>query len=175
MKTVVRAEIFISRPPETVTAVILDPDRMVAWTSDLECFEVVSGAPGEVGSTARLHYRQKGAPYTMTDVLVEAEPNRRYVSRVTGDALTAEVETTLRPHAGGTQVTVVWKGSGKVFPLTFLLPLRRNGIRRQAEADLRKLKALVEGAQSGIERASGQTPAGQGGVRRRGPSAREDE
>jgi uncharacterized protein YndB with AHSA1/START domain len=162
MKTVVRADMFISRPPEAVAAVVLDPDRMVAWTSDLECFEVVSGAPGEVGSTARLHYRQKGAPYTMTDVLVEAEPNRRYVSRVTGDALMAEVETTLRPHAGGTQVTVVWKGSGKVFPLSFLLPLMRNGIRRQAEVDLRKLKALVEGAWTGVEGASGETPVENG-------------
>jgi hypothetical protein len=146
MKTVVRAATHISRPPEAVTAVVLDPERMVAWTSDLERFEVVSGTPGVVGSTARLHYRQKGAPYTMMDVLVEAEPNQRYLSRVTGDALSAEVETTLRPCAGGTEVTVVWTGSGKVFPLTFLLPLMRNGIRRQAEADLKKLKALVEGA-----------------------------
>ncbi len=35
MKAVVRAGIFISRPPKAVAAVVLDPERMVERTSDL--------------------------------------------------------------------------------------------------------------------------------------------
>jgi len=50
----------------------------------------------------------------------------------------------LEPGEGGTWVRIRWTGSGRRFPLRFLLPLMRGSVTRQAEADLRKLKDLVE-------------------------------
>ncbi len=144
MKVTVRQSITIARPPEDVAEVILDADKAVLWNTDLQKFEVLSAKPGMVGSKARLHYVQDGKPYVMEDELLEVEPNRRYLSRVTGEALEAEVETWLVPENGGTQVTIRWTGAGKPLLLRLLLPFMRRSIARGVETDLAKLKAVVE-------------------------------
>lgn len=144
MKTTIQSSIVINRPPEEVSRVILDPEKAVLWTTDLERFEVLSQTPGLVGSRARLHYLQKGKRYVMEEVLLAVDPNRRYLSKVSGDAIEAEVETTLVPTNGGTQVTVRWTGSGKPLLLRMAIPLMRRSIARQSRVDLLKLKDLVE-------------------------------
>ena len=147
--TTIKASIFIARLPEAVTRVILDPELAVHWTTDLERFEVVTGNAGEPGAVARLHYLQNGRPYVMQDELLEVDPNRRYRSRVSGEALTAEIETTLSAEGRGTRVAIRWTGSGRRFPFSLMLPLMRRSIVRQAEVDLGKLKSLVEGGAAG--------------------------
>ena len=150
MKTTIRADIRIARPPEVVTRVLLDPTQAVLWTTDLERFEVVAGSPGEVGSVARLHYRQNGRPYVMEDTLLEAESNRRYLSQVSGAALIATVETTLTACDDGTRVAIRWIGQGRALPFRLLLPFIRAMIVRQTKTDLRKLKTLVEGSPAAV-------------------------
>jgi len=144
VKTTVRASVKIDRPPEDIEAVLLDAEKAVLWTSDLERFEVVARPAGLVGSRARLHYKQGNSRYIMEDELLQVEPKRRYLSRVTGDAIEAEVETVLTPISGGTQVSVRWSGSGKPLLLRLLLPFMRTSIARQTRKDLMKLKAVVE-------------------------------
>ena len=144
MKTTVTTSIAIDRAPREVADTLLDADKAVLWTSDLKRFEIVSRPSGLVGSRARLHYEQGDREYVMEDEMLEYEPDRRFLSRVTGDAIEAEVETLLSPTNGGTHVQVTWAGSGKPLILRLLLPFMRRSIERQAQADLLKLKALVE-------------------------------
>lgn len=144
MSVTVRASVQIDRPPEDIASVMLDADKAVLWTSDLEEFEILARLPALVGSRARLHYRQGNRRYVMEDELLQVEPSQRYVSRVTGDAIEAQVETILTPISGGTQVDVRWSGSGKPLLVRLLLPFMRRSIARQAQKDLLKLKALVE-------------------------------
>lgn len=144
MEITVRSAIAIDRPPEEVAKVLLDPSLAVEWTTDLERLEIVSELPGHVGSKARLHYNQNRRRYEMEDHLLEVDPNRRFLSRVSGDAIEAEVETHLHATNGGTQVEVRWTGHAKPILLNLILPFMRRSIVRQSEVDLAKLKALVE-------------------------------
>jgi carbon monoxide dehydrogenase subunit G len=144
MKTSVRNSIYINRSPEVVAGVLLDPSKVILWTSDLEKFEVISKEPGLVGSKARLHYIEGSRRYVMEDHLLEVDPNRRYLSRVSGDAIDAKVETFLKPAGAGTQMEVHWTGNGKHLLLKLILPFMQKNIARQAQKDLEKLKELVE-------------------------------
>lgn len=143
-KVTVRTSVVIDRPPEAIVRVILDAEKAPLWTSDLERFEVLSRTPDLVGSKARLHYRQGESRYVMEEEMLAVEPDRRYLSRVTGDALEAEVETQLTPTNGGTEVSIRWTGAGKPLLVRLALPFMRRAIRRQAHADLMKLKEFVE-------------------------------
>jgi hypothetical protein len=140
----VEASVVIQRPPRDVAQVLLDAEKAILWTTDLKQFEVITRPPDLVGSKARLHYEQNGRRYIMEDELLEVEPDRRYLSRVTGEAITAEVETILSPIREGTQVSVRWSGHGRLLLLRLILPFMRRSIARQAHTDLMKLKALIE-------------------------------
>ncbi|MDH4272610.1 MAG: SRPBCC family protein [Candidatus Aminicenantes bacterium] len=130
----------------------MDPDNHPYWTTDLKKFEVVERRPGEVGSIGRLHYSQKGRSYVLEDKLIYCEPGEKYISQVTGDAILAEVETTLRSSGDKTEMGITWSGKGKSLILKLLLPLLRGKMIRQSNAELRTFKELVESKGSHFSR-----------------------
>ena len=135
---------IVDKPADIVSKALNNPENHPYWTTDLDRFEVIKGRANEVGSIARLHYSQKGRPYVMEDKLIYCEPGKKYISQVTGDALTAEVETTLRPLGKKTEMGLKWSGKGKTLLLKLLLPLFRSKIIKQARIDLETFKKLVE-------------------------------
>jgi len=66
-------ETVLGRPAEEAWRAFDDPANLKVWQPSLAAFEPLSGAPGEVGSTARLTF-QEGK---MTIVLVETVTLRR--------------------------------------------------------------------------------------------------
>ena len=139
-----RISIDIDKPLDTVIKAYQNPDNIIHWTTDLEKFEIIKGGPDIVGSLARLHYAQKGKSYIMVDELIYCEPGKKYISKVSGDALAAEVVTTFHPSGNQTVIEMTWTGRGKIFLLKILLPFFRGKIVRLARKDLEKFKKLVE-------------------------------
>ncbi|OFY84501.1 MAG: hypothetical protein A3F72_13920 [Bacteroidetes bacterium RIFCSPLOWO2_12_FULL_35_15] len=135
---------LINQPLGIVTKALVNPENFSYWTTDLVKFEVMKGTPGEVGAINHLHYLQKGRSYVMEDKLIYCEPGKKYVSQVSGDALTAIVETVLHPLGNKTEMKVTWSGKGKLFFLKFLLPLLRGKLIKQSKAELGSFKKLVE-------------------------------
>jgi uncharacterized protein YndB with AHSA1/START domain len=134
----------IARPPGDVVEALMRPENAPLWNRGLREFEVVERRPGEVGSVGRLHYVEGGSEHVMEDVMLEADPGRRYVSRVSGPAVVARVETRLEPIEGGTRVTIAWDGSGRRGLVRLLLPLMRGRMRRQAGEELTTFRDLLE-------------------------------
>lgn len=80
----------------------------------------------------------------MEDKLIYCEPGKKYVSQVSGDVLTAHVETTLHSSRNETEMNVTWSGKGKIFFLKLLLPLLRGKITKQAKMEIETFKELLE-------------------------------
>ena len=144
MSTTVRSSVAIERSPEQIVEILLDPEKAPLWNRGLERFEVITEAPGLVGSRARLHCAEGGRRYTMEDELLEVTPNRRFLSRVAGEALEAEVETLLVPAGQGTLVTICWSGRGRKLLSRVALPVMRWSLGHQIQDDLEALKRLAE-------------------------------
>jgi hypothetical protein len=80
----------------------------------------------------------------MEDFLEYCEPGKKYVSRVSGPALTAQVVTILDPINGKTRMKIMWDGKPKKLLLRILLPLLKKKIARQAQGELETFKNLIE-------------------------------
>lgn len=141
---VVETAVLIKSSPEIIAAALLNPDNAVHWTTDLERFEVISRQPGEVGSVARLHYRQGDQRYLMEDVLEAMIPGRYFKSRVTGQGMTAQVETWLEKVEGGTEMRLRWAGTSSNLLMKLMMSLKRGAILRQTQSELEMFRNLVE-------------------------------
>jgi len=144
-----------------VNAAFINTDNMVHYTRDLVKFEIVSRTPDLVGSVGRLHYSQNGRSYVMEDRMLEAEPGKRYLSQVSGEALEATVETTFAPVGRGTGMTMRWSGKGRVLLLKLLMPLMRGRMTREATAELETFKRLVEARGADFSKRPGSGAIGQ--------------
>lgn len=122
----------------------MNPDNFVYWHTGLEKYELVQGRPGEVDWVGRLHYSKDGNSYVVEDKLVYMDPGRKYVSQITGDTLTAKVETTLISQGNMTEVYRLWSGRAKALPLRLMLPFLRGKMMKQSRAELEAFKELVE-------------------------------
>ena len=80
----------------------------------------------------------------MDDKLIYCETGKKYVSRVSGDVIIADVETTFHSSGNVTEMNISWSGKGKIFFLKLLLPLLRGKLIKQSKSELETFKKLVE-------------------------------
>lgn len=143
--TTIDVRVVIKQPLEVVEQAFLNAEENAPyWETDLERFEVVSGAPGQAGAQARLHYVQNGQRYSMEDVMEEYIAGQYFRSRVSGGGIDARVETWMQTVEEGTEVRMRWQGQGTSMQTRLMLPLLAGRIKKHSQAELETFKALVE-------------------------------
>ncbi len=103
---VAQSQIQIAAPPEEVWALLSDLERGPEWSVvTLEC-ELRSGGPPGLGSTYRAVSKFGASKITTEHQIVEWEPPRRLVSRVTKGAESVLTEI-CEPAGDGTTLTMI--------------------------------------------------------------------
>jgi uncharacterized membrane protein len=133
----------IQRPVEDVYAYTSAVDTMPQWRGDVSEAEQLTDGPIAVGTRIRAGGRVLGRPIGLVVEVTELEPGARFGYRPVSGPLRTHNVYTFEPDAGGTLVTLTdeieLRGIFGLFE-----PLMGRMVRRQYEANLGRLKAILE-------------------------------
>lgn len=141
----VATEIEIGRPRAEVSAFAADPANATAWYKNIEAVEWETPPPVVVGSKLRFRARFLGRTLEYTYEVRESEPGRRFVMATAQGPFPMETTYTWEEAAdGATRMSLRNRGEPSGFAAV-TAPVMAVAMRRANEADLRRLKGLLEG------------------------------
>jgi len=137
-------EIEINRPREQVAAFAADPTNATAWYKNIESVEWETPPPVAVGSKLRFGARFLGRTLKYTYEGKENEPGRRFVMATAQGPFPMETTYSWEDAADGTtRMTLRNRGEPSGFAAV-TAPVMSRAMCKANEADLRRLKALLE-------------------------------
>ena len=138
-------EIEIARPREEVAAFAGEPSNATAWYSNIKSVEWETPPPVAVGSRMRFIARFLGRTLDYTYEVRELDPGRRFVMSTAQGPFPMETTYSWGDAGdGATRMTLRNRGEPSGFA-RISAPLMARAMRRANEADLRRLKGLLEG------------------------------
>jgi uncharacterized membrane protein len=137
-------EIDIARPRAGVAAFASDPGNATAWYRNIKTVEWETQPPAEVGSRMRFVAKFLGRTLEYTYEVREVEPGSRFVMSTADGPFPMETTYTWADApGGGTRMMLRNRGEPAGFAAV-TAPVMSRAMRRANEADLRRLKELLE-------------------------------
>ena len=140
----VLTEIEIDRPRDEVSAFAADPSNATAWYKNIKAVEWETPPPAVVGSRVRFRAQFLGRTLEYTYEIREIEPGHRFVMATAQGPFPMETTYAWEDADGGrTKMSLRNRGEPSGFA-TVTAPVMARAMRKANEADLRRLKALLE-------------------------------
>jgi uncharacterized membrane protein len=140
----VLTEIEIDRPRDEVSAFAADPTNATAWYKNIKAVEWETPPPVGVGSRVRFRAQFLGRTLDYTYEVREIEPGQRFVMATAQGPFPMETTYAWVDAAyGATEMSLRNRGEPTGFAAV-TAPVMTRAMRKANEADLRRLKALLE-------------------------------
>jgi uncharacterized membrane protein len=140
----VLTEIEIARPREEVAEFAANPDNATAWYKNIKAVEWETEPPVRVGSRIRFRAQFLGRTLDYTYEVRELEPANRFVMATADGPFPMETTYTWE-NAGPSATRMGLRNRGEPSGFAALTaPVMTLAMRRTNEADLQRLKALLE-------------------------------
>lgn len=140
----VEAEVLIDRPRGEVAALATDPVNDTRWIGGVERVRRLDEGPIGVGSQVERSARFLGRRLDYVNEVVELEPGSRLRMRSVRGPVPMDITYVFADAGPGTRAAIRVRGEARgAFRMAG--PLLGPMVRRSVAADLRRLKALVEG------------------------------
>ena len=138
-------EIDIGRPREKVAAFAADPNNAMAWYKNIKAVEWETPPPVAVGSKLRFRAQFLGRTLQYTYEVREIDPGRRFVMTTAQGPFPMETIYSWEDAGPGrTRMALRNRGEPSGF-VAVTAPVMTRAMRRANKADLRRLKAFLEG------------------------------
>ena len=139
----VLTEIEIARPRAEVAAFACDPDNATRWYENIESVEWRTQRPLAVGSRLEFVARFLGRRLAYTYEVRDHLPGERFVMSTAQGPFPMETTYAFEDAGAGTQMTLRNRGRPAGFAKVGA-PLMERAMRRANQADLRRLKGILE-------------------------------
>jgi carbon monoxide dehydrogenase subunit G len=133
----------IGRPVDEVWAVIQDVAKTPVWTPGLSEARITSDGPLEPGSALLYRGTFLGRAYQSPAVCTALTENKQFATKSTSGPFHIEIDATLEPVDGGTQVTSFYRGESRGF-FKIAEPLLVRLTRKHFETAAENLRTLLE-------------------------------
>ena len=139
----VLSEIEIARPREHVAAFACDSDNATRWYVNIKSVVWQTPRPMAVGSRLEFDAQFLGRWLAYTYEVAEHVPGERFVMSTAQGPFPMETTYTFEDAPGGSRMTLRNRGEPSGFAKVGA-PLMERAMRRANNADLRRLKAILE-------------------------------
>ena len=133
----------IGRPVDEVFAVIQDVAKTPVWTPGLSEARITSDCALEPGSALLYQGTFLGRAYESPAVCTTLTENKQFATKSTSGPFHIEIDTTLEPVDGGTQVTSFFRGESRGF-FKVAEPILVRLTRKHFETAAENLRTLME-------------------------------
>ena len=133
----------IGRPIDEVFAVIQDVAKTPVWTPGLSEARITSEGPLASGSALVYQGTFLGRAYESPAVCTALTENKQFATKSTSGPFHIEIDTTLEPVDGGTQVTSFYRGESRGF-FKVAEPILVRLTRKHFETAAENLRELLE-------------------------------
>ena len=140
----VRTEIDINRPREEVFAFAADPSNATAWYKNIKAVEWETPPPAVVGSRVQFRAQFLGRTLEYTYEVREIEPGQRFVMTTAQGPFPMQTIYTWEDTADGTTKMGLRNCGEPSGFAAVTAPVMARAMRKANEADLRRLKAVLE-------------------------------
>ena len=138
--------VTVAVPPAAVFPSLLEADAVPRWMSGLEVYEPLDPGPLGVGSRIRQELTIKSGQRLRFELqVVELDPPRRAVLRLEGSGFKAVNEYAVAAAGAGSEVRWLISGDATSFKTKLIAPVVQGKLQEKIEADLARLRAVLEG------------------------------
>lgn len=139
----VLVELTIDEAPAAIARIMFDTDNDPQWIGGAQSVERLTPGPIGIGSRVRRRGKVHGCSFSWVTEVTGLEPDRRLDMAFVEGPMKGGVSYLIEPAPEGARVAIRNHGTTRI-PLPGMAWM----VRRSVAADLKRLKALVEGARN---------------------------